>query len=160
LQALSAHAVRLDNGAIEVEHGWHYKESRIATKGKTNRKVPIASALREPLAAELLATGRREGELIFGETPSTPFSRQSLQKRADAAWTKAKLTRVTPHDCRHAFASLMIAAGCNVKALSTYMGHANISITLDRYGHLMPGNEAEAAELLDAYLTRWIKATG
>jgi hypothetical protein len=39
----------------------------------------------------------------------------------------------------------MIAAGVNAKALSTYMGHANISITLDRYGHLMPGNEAEAA---------------
>jgi hypothetical protein len=33
------------------------------------------------------------------------------------------------------------------------MGHANISITLDRYGHLMPGNEEEAAGLLDAYLT-------
>ena len=32
------------------------------------------------------------------------------------------------------------------------MGHANISITLDRYGHLMPGSEAEAAGLLDAYL--------
>jgi hypothetical protein len=34
------------------------------------------------------------------------------------------------------------------------MGHANISITLDRYGHVMPGNEDEAAGLLDAYLTR------
>jgi integrase len=46
----------------------------------------------------------------------------------------------------------MIAAGVNAKALSTFMGHANISITLDRYGHLMPGSEAEAADLLDAYL--------
>jgi integrase len=51
----------------------------------------------------------------------------------------------------------MIAAGCDAKALSTYMGHANIAITYDRYGHLMPGNEAEAAGLLDAYLKR---ATG
>jgi integrase len=42
----------------------------------------------------------------------------------------------------------------NAKALSTYIGHASISITLDRYGHLMPGNEEEAAGLLDAYLTR------
>jgi integrase len=42
--------------------------------------------------------------------------------------------------------------GVNTKALSTYMGHAAISITLDRYGHLMPGNENEAAALLDAYL--------
>ena len=51
----------------------------------------------------------------------------------------------------------MIAAGVNAKALSTYMGHASISITLDRYGHLMPGNENEAAQLLDDYLER---ATG
>ncbi|HEX6584786.1 MAG TPA: hypothetical protein VF056_14395 [Thermoleophilaceae bacterium] len=42
----------------------------------------------------------------------------------------------------------------NAKALSTYKGHANISITLDRYSHLMPGNEEQAAGLLDAYLTR------
>ena len=46
----------------------------------------------------------------------------------------------------------MIAAGVNVKALSTYMGHSSITITLDRYGHLMPGNEEQAAALLDAYL--------
>jgi integrase len=46
----------------------------------------------------------------------------------------------------------MIAAGVNVKALSTFMGHAKIAITLDRYGHLLPGSEDEAAELLDTYL--------
>ena len=46
----------------------------------------------------------------------------------------------------------MIAAGVNAKALSVYLGHASISITLDRYGHLMPGNEHEAAEQLDRYL--------
>ncbi len=34
------------------------------------------------------------------------------------------------------------------------MGHASVSITFDRYGHLMPGNESEAAGLLDAYLAR------
>jgi integrase len=48
----------------------------------------------------------------------------------------------------------MIAAGVNAKALSSYMGHSSITITLDRYGHLMPGNEDAAAELLDAYLER------
>jgi hypothetical protein len=48
----------------------------------------------------------------------------------------------------------MIAAGVNAKALSTFMGHANIAITLDLYGHLMLGSEAEAADLLDSYLAR------
>ena len=48
----------------------------------------------------------------------------------------------------------MIDAGVNVKALSSYMGHAKISITLDRYAHLMPGDEEQAAGLLDSYLER------
>ena len=53
----------------------------------------------------------------------------------------------------------MIADGVNAKALSTYMGHSSITITLDRYGHLMPGNESEAAALLDAYVARFALAT-
>ena len=46
----------------------------------------------------------------------------------------------------------MIAAGVNPKALQTFMGHSSITVTLDRYGHLFPGSEGEAAVLLDAYL--------
>jgi integrase len=34
----------------------------------------------------------------------------------------------------------MIAAGINTKALSHYMGHTSITTTIDRYGHLLPGN--------------------
>lgn len=54
----------------------------------------------------------------------------------------------------------MIAAGINAKALATYMGHASVTITYDRYGHLMPGNEAEAAGLLDPYLVRRTPSRG
>jgi integrase len=64
------------------------------------------------------------------------------------------------HDARHAAASVLIAAGVNVKALSTYMGHSSITITLDLYGHLFPGNEDEAAQLIDAYLQRSASASG
>jgi hypothetical protein len=48
----------------------------------------------------------------------------------------------------------MIGAGVNATALSTYMGHASVTLTLDRYGHMFPGNEGEAAGLLDAFLER------
>jgi integrase len=74
--------------------------------------------------------------------------------RARRAWDEAALDRITLHECRHTFASLMIAAGVNAKSLQTYMGHANIEITYGRYGHLMPANEDEAAGLLDSYLAR------
>ena len=66
----------------------------------------------------------------------------------------------TLHECRHGYASLMIAAGVNVKALSTFMGHANIRITLDQYGHLLPRAEDEAAGLLDAFLARQLGGAG
>jgi integrase len=56
------------------------------------------------------------------------------------------------HQARHTYASFMIAAGVNAKALSTFMGHSSIKVTFDLYGHLMPGTEAEAAALLDRFL--------
>jgi integrase len=67
---------------------------------------------------------------------------------------EARLDPIHLHECRHTFASLTIAAGVNAKALSSYLGHASITITLDRYGHLMPESGDEAAGLLDAYLER------
>jgi hypothetical protein len=44
----------------------------------------------------------------------------------------------------------MIAAGANAKALSSYMGHSTITMTLDRYGHLMPGEAVHTQERSDA----------
>lgn len=89
---------------------------------------------------------------MFGEDGKRAASPAASTKRADAAWKAAQLDRITLHEARHTYASLMIAASVNAKALSTDMGYANISITLDRYGHLRPANEAEAATLLDTYL--------
>ncbi len=85
---------------------------------------------------------------------ASPFRTSALWRRSKRVWMAAQLNPIWLHERRHTFASLMIAAGVNAKALSAYMGHATISITLDRYGHLMPGNEKEAAGLLDAYLER------
>ncbi len=151
LMALGVEHVDVATGLIHVERNWDSYEGFVALKSKAGkRRVPIAAVLRDHLLDRKLAGA--EG-LIFGEGDK-PFQPEGLQHRADDAWKAAGLTRITPHECRHSYASLMIAAGVNAKALSTYMGHANIAITLDRYGHLMPGSEDEAASLLDAYLAR------
>jgi hypothetical protein len=42
--------------------------------------------------------------------------------------------------------------GVNAKAVTVLLGHSSIQITFDRYGHLFPGHEDEAAERLDAYM--------
>ena len=117
------------------------------------RRVPVTRELRHYLTTHQLRLGRRAG-LLFGRTPTKPFDDRALKLRAEKAWYAAGLTPITLHEARHTYASLLIASGVNSKAVSTYMGHASITITLDRYGHLFPGNEAEAANLLDAYIAR------
>jgi integrase len=156
LMALHVEDVDLAAGVIHVRRGWDYKVGEIATKSGKDRKVPIAGVLRDFLDEHLLALPWREQSdgLVFGASATSPFTGTPTAKRAKRAWTKAKLAPITLHECRHTCASFMIAAHVNAKALSTYMGHANISITMDRYGHLMPGNEEETAGLLDAYFER------
>ena len=96
-----------------------------------------------------MRSGRRDG-LVFSD--GRPFRAEAVQARADAAWKAAGLERVTLHECRHLYASMSIAAEVNAHSLCTYMGHSSIKVTYDLYGHLFPGNEAEAGALLDSYL--------
>ena len=145
--------VDLARGVLEVCQAWDPKEHQIVAPKSAagSRRVPIAAVLRAFLAPAQLAAPADSERLVFG-TDGVPFCASSVSERALRAWKAAQLQPICLHDCRHTFASLMIAAGVNAKALSTFMGHANISITLDRYGHLMPGAEDEAAGLMDAYL--------
>lgn len=152
--------VDLAQGLLYVVRAWDPKDRKmIAPKSKAGtRRVPIPAALRAYLAPAKLASGGAPDALVFG-IRGEPFSASSVGERAQRAWRIAELEPISLHECRHTFASLMIAAGVNAKALSTFMGHANISITLDRYGHLMPGAEDEAAGLMDAYLLQAAQAS-
>ena len=153
LQALRVEDIDLAAGVIHVRRGWDPKAGEITTKSGKDRRVPVIAILRDYLDEHLLTLGWSDG-LVFGVTASSPLQVLTMAERARKAWKAAKLEAITPHECRHTFASLMIAANVNAKALSVFMGHANISITVDRYGHLMPGAEDEVARLMDAYLAR------
>jgi integrase len=155
LMALRVEDINLERGVIHVRRGWDTLEGEISPKSGRERTVPISAVLRHYLEPHLLGLARQEG-LAFGVNDRSTFNGTPLSKRAGRCWEAVGLRRITLHECRHTFASLMVAAGVNAKALSTYMGHATISITLDRYGHLMPGNEDEAAAMLDDYLARHV----
>lgn len=176
LRGLRWEDVDLAAGLIHVLRSWDDVEGAVDTKSRAGRRdVPIVAALRSYLVKHRLSSGRSEG-FVFGRSAIRTFIPSNVRLRAATAWKKEnekrkeceeetgeKATLLEPiglHEARHTFASLLIAAGVNVKAISNYMGHSSITITLDRYGHLMPGHEAEAVAKIDAYLGAAKEATG
>lgn len=148
LAALMWEDIDLATGVIRVRRGWDAIEGEITPKSRNGvRKVPITPQLRDYLDQHKLDSTT---DRVFGSLRNV----RTMADRASKAWAKAKLERLTLHGARHAYASLMIAAGVNAKALSTFMGHSSIQVTYDKYGHLMPGSEDEAADLLAQYLAR------
>lgn len=167
LQALRASDVDLTGMEINVKRAWDQYEGPIAPKSKAGiRTVPILGALRQHLEQRTAETGH--ADLILGRGADSPFAPKAISDRAKRAWAEANkqerkaaeredrepdpLRPITLHECRHTFASLLIDAGVNPKAIQEFMGHAMIEETFSRYGHLMPGTRDQARQLVDAYL--------
>lgn len=147
--------VDFDLGLIHVRRSWDPQAGQITPKSRAGvRVVPLAKVLHGFLIEQRVGCAWSEG-LVFGRSPTRPFLAKTPNDRAQRAWKKAGMPPIGLHECRHTFASFMIAAGVNPKAMSVYMGHSSVTITFDRYGHLMPGNEAQAAQLLDDFLDGW-----
>jgi integrase len=69
-----------------------------------------------------------------------------------AAVTKAKVQKITPHDLRHTCASLAVSAGVNVLALQRMLGHKSAKVTLDTYADLFDDDlDAVAVTLHSRY---------
>jgi integrase len=154
LRALRWRDVNLAARVLSVERSWDPRVGPVAPKSEAGRRiVPIPSELGEILAQHRARCDWADG-LVFGRTRDAPFNINGVYSRARNAWNVANVEGITLHEARHTYASLMIAAGVNAKELATYMGHASITITLDRYGHLFPTAHAASALMLDGFLSK------
>ena len=57
----------------------------------------------------------------------------------------ANYSDIRVHDLRHLHASILLQSGMNIVLVSKRLGHSSVSMTLDIYGHLLPGWQKEAA---------------
>lgn len=111
----------------------------------SNRTVPLPSWLCDELVAR--AEGRAPEDFLLTSPLGGPLRSGNWRYRVfDPAVKAAGLASqrrgdvLRPHDLRHTCASLHIKHGTPPKVLSTMLGHASVAITLDRYGHLYPGD--------------------
>ena len=169
LRSLRCEDLDLERDRIHVRRGWDQYEGEIEPKSEAGKRTTCVTArLKTLLREHLKRTGRHGSDLVFGSTATQPFTSSTVNDRARRAWERAReredaeeaipeTERIRPiglHECRHSAVSQMLDAGIGIDKVSKFMGHASITITIDRYGHLLPGGEAEAATLLDTYHER------
>jgi integrase len=141
-------ALRVDD-VIQTPHGLGVRAHRAAprskrtsvavfgpTKTHQTRTVPVPAAI-EGYIRRRVATGV-SGDFLFPSPTGGVWTNTNF--RARSRWTQttqsAGLAGTTIHDLRHTAASLLIAAGADVKAVQVILGHATATMTMDLYGHL------------------------
>jgi integrase len=125
------------------------------TKTYRNRTVHLPSFVADILGRHLEDVADDPEALVFTAPHGGPLRHTNTRRRV---WNPARaeagddLADVTPHDLRHTCASLMRAAGADVKAIQQQRGHRAATVTLDVYTHLFEGDLEEVMDRLDTQL--------
>lgn len=117
---------------------------------ETLRKL---SAQRKRQDIERQVKGWQENDLINPSVIGTPLDQRNLLREFKDLLKAAGLPEIRFHDLRHTAATLMLLNGIPLLVVSRRLGHAKPSITLDIYGHALPGMQNEAAALMDELVT-------
>jgi integrase len=90
---------------------------------------------------------------VFPSSVGTPLGARNLQRHFKAVLEHAGLPKSTRfHDLRHTCATLLLRQGVNPKFVQELLGHADISLTLNVYSHVLPDMGDAAAGAMDAAL--------
>lgn len=143
---------------IKVQRGVVLGRIERTTKNHKSRKVDMSNQLMATLIQhkkdqrkKAFKAGVKKIDWVFaGKGWKMPLDKNSWRNRVFYAMLeKAKLRKRRPHDMRHTFASLHIQAGESLVYVKEQLGHSSIQITVDTYGHLVPGGNKDAANRLD-----------
>jgi integrase len=116
----------------------------------SRRTVGLPRFVVEELAVHLVEAGDPEG-FVFTAPQGGPLRLPAFRARVwRPAVRAAGLDGLRIHDLRHTAVALWIAAGANPKEVAARAGHASVSFTLDRYGHLYPEADTALRDRLDA----------
>ena len=144
-----------------------YKLAKPKTS-KSRRRIALSPRVIDALrrhrahqAAERLRLGEAWADLdmVFPNAAGEVYEPSNFVRRQFLPLLrKAGLPRIRFHDLRHTAATLLLGQGVNVKVVSEMLGHSNISITLNIYGHVLPHMQQHAVETMDRLL--WGSSNG
>jgi integrase len=92
-------------------------------------------------------------DLVFSTTLGTPVEPRNVLRHLQQTLVTLKLPHHRFHDLRHTAASLLLAQGCTLHTVKEILGHSQIALTADLYGHLFMSVAREAMSGMDAALS-------
>lgn len=156
----------IEGRQIEIRRG--YSHMRFSTpKSRKSRLVDMSDQLAKVLAehrtrllerfgglptveANLGRAGTQMVPLVFPNSKGKPTDGDSFRRRPfRMIIERSGLPKMRIHDIRHTFASLLLQQGESIYYVKEQMGHASIQMTVDTYGHLVPGSNRDAVNRLD-----------
>ncbi len=118
-----------------------------------DREIPMSPMVLNALKAWKLACPKGERGLVFPNGNGNVESHANIWNRGFAPLqiesgmvSRDGKSKYGLHALRHFFASWAIERGFTAKKVQDLLGHANIAITFDRYGHLFPSLEDDRAK--------------
>lgn len=143
---------------IFVQHNYVHGQ-HTTTKSRKTRRVDMSRELRRILLEirdRRLAKASKEGnseisdELVFPSPDGSILDPDNLYHRYFLpVLAKAGIRKIRLHDLRHTFGSLLIQSGALIVYVKEQMGHSSSQVTVDTYGHLIPGANASFVDRLD-----------
>lgn len=151
---LQKSSVDLEQGTITIRHSLAQvrKKGLILGEPKSEKSRRVLAlpdfaveALRRHLEAHPNTT-----TYVFATKNNTPFWPKNVLTHFKGKLKEAELPEsIRIHDLRHSFISWLLAAGVPPKDVQEIAGHSQFAMTMDLYGHMMPGANKEAAKKID-----------
>lgn len=156
--------VDLDTGRVNVRQQYvvadHQAYFAPRTKSDHGRRTidldtkttAILRAHRAQQVAWRLAAGAgyQDHDLVFCHPDGQPLHPEAVSKTFERRVRRSGLPYVRFHDLRHTHAAHLIAAGQDALVIAKRLGHASVSFTYDKYGHLMAKADSDAATAVAA----------
>jgi integrase len=93
-------------------------------------------------------------DLVICREDGNPHPPDSLSWAFADLVRKSGIKRISLHCLRHTYGSLALSHGANIKTVQAALGHSSARITLDRYSHLLGGEQEEVAARMDEMLKK------
>ena len=141
-----------------VAWSWQLVEPKSERSRRSIALPDVAvSALREHRVRQLeerLAAGSRwqENGFVFTSRTGTPLEPRNVTREFHGLLADAGLPRFRFHDLRHTAATFLLAQGVDPRTIMETLGHSQISLTMNTYGHVLPSLQRDAARKMDRLL--------